>query len=359
MTEFLPPLEDDLKLYLVPRADGRVSFNGHLARAILASPYLMGLIGQAPPSQRQGTLFFAALHAQVLAHPAHPFARFYPTVTPSPAAPEGLGAELEDFARAQEGALCQILATRNTQTNETGRSAPLALAYGKAAAETGQALALLELGSSAGLNLILDRYFLDFGAWGQLGPAGSPVQIRPRWVGPRRPAHSPAPLPVVARLGVDLQPIDCRNPDDCRWLKACVFGDETDRFHRLSAALDLAQTAPPDLMRHDLADGIAPPLARLPADVHLVISNFWVLHYVPPHARARLITDIEALGQTRDLTWISAENPGVIPDSADPSPDPAQPHVSVLVETAFRGGVRRRRILARLHPHGRWVEWRA
>ena len=90
------------------------------------------------------------------------------------------------------------------QTNETQRSAALAPGFLTVAALTGLPLATSEIGASAGLNLLWDRFAYAFGAaaWGD--PA-APVRIAPDWQGP------PPPLPaaiVAERAGCDRAPPD-------------------------------------------------------------------------------------------------------------------------------------------------------
>ena len=77
--------------------------------------------------------------------------------------------------RRQE--LLEIMSTRRIQTNECGRTAVLAVGLSAAASRLGQPIALLDAGASAGLNLRLDRYLLDFGGFGRLGPEDSSVRV--------------------------------------------------------------------------------------------------------------------------------------------------------------------------------------
>jgi hypothetical protein len=85
-----------------------------------------------------------------------------------------------------------------------------------------QPLALLEVGASAGLCLLPDKYAYDFG--GRLvaptgGEANAPVF--------HCVTDAATPIPqrnveVAWRAGLDLNPLDVSNDDDVRWLKALV-----------------------------------------------------------------------------------------------------------------------------------------
>src|SRR5829696_4036591 len=145
---------------------------------IAGSPALLALAGRS----REGspTLFLAAIHDELLRDPDHALARYYPTVGGEGPGP-GLGAALEDFCAVRADRLEATLATRSTQTNETGRCSGLLPAF--AAVADGRPLALIEVGASAGLNLRWDRYAYDYGSR-RAGAADSPVTIPCELVGP-------------------------------------------------------------------------------------------------------------------------------------------------------------------------------
>ena len=69
-----------------------------------------------------------------------------------------------------------LLGTRRIQTNDCGRSALIAPALTWAASRHPAPLALVDVGASAGLNLLLDRFRIDYGAYGATGPPESPVR---------------------------------------------------------------------------------------------------------------------------------------------------------------------------------------
>jgi len=138
------------------------------------------------------------------------------------------------------------------QTNEVGRSAVLMAGLLVAAHALGRPLHLLELGASAGLNLILDRYGYDLGGL-RCGDAASPLQLRPAWRGSAPPA---ADVRIAARRGVDLAP-----PDDPRRLLAYVWPDQSERLANAEAAIRLLEREPPPIDRGDAADWLDMQLA--------------------------------------------------------------------------------------------------
>src|SRR5213078_1583325 len=98
-----------------------------------------------------------------------------------------------------------------------------------------------------------------------LGDRSSPVQLSASIVG-ERPIPTRAMPQVVARLGVDLDPVDVTDPDDARWLRACLWPDQPERLARLDAEMALAATAPPLLLPGDAVEVLPDAFARVPAD---------------------------------------------------------------------------------------------
>ena len=94
-------------------------------------------------------------------------------------APDALSGRFEDFAAAlaeHEDALRARLETHGVQTNEVQRCTMLLPTFLAAAGETGLPLELIELGPSAGLNLLVDRYRYRY-ANGSYGSADALLEL--------------------------------------------------------------------------------------------------------------------------------------------------------------------------------------
>ena len=145
------------------------------------------------------------------------------------------------------------------QTNEVARSAVLIGGFHFVAHRTRLPLRLLEIGASAGLNLVWDRYRYILGpnAW---GPETSPVVLAPEWRG--RPLTLATDLRVVERSACDREPIDLDNPAARLRLRAYVWADQVERLRRLDTAVDLARDAGVRVERADAAEWVARQLAE-------------------------------------------------------------------------------------------------
>jgi hypothetical protein len=145
--------------------------------------------------------------------------------------------------------------------------------------------------------------------------------------------------------------------DEARWLEACVWPDQADRFHRLVAAIDIAREHPPEILAGEAVASVAAALERVGTTAHPVVMNSWVLNYFTPAQRRAYLAELEAVGARRDLSWVYAEAPAHIPELPN-APDPKDPHRTVLSMVRWRGGRRVVDHLATVHPHGFWMQWR-
>ena len=165
---------------------------------------------------------------------------------------------------------------RRTQTNEPARCATLLPAL----ALLPQPLALIEVGASAGLTLLADRYSYDYGSRQLAGtdPCAPVLSCRPLG-----PVPIPAQVPEVAwRAGLDLNPLDVTDDDDVRWLECLVWPGETGRRERLAAAIETARRDPPPVHRGDLLTDLVALARQAPPGATLVIYHSAVLAYVAP-----------------------------------------------------------------------------
>ena len=144
------------------------------------------------------------------------------------------------------------------------------------------ALGHVDVGCSAGLNLLCDRYRLDYGPAGATGPDGAPVEIRCDVVG--SPPIAPALPTISARIGLDRAPLDVHDPDQSRWQLACVWPD-TGRLTRTRLALDEARRTPLELVRGDAVEDVGELIASLPRDATAVVTTTWVVAYFSPEQR--------------------------------------------------------------------------
>ena len=203
-----------------------------------------------------------------------------------------------DFCDAHWDAIVDILQRRRVQTNECGRSAVIALALAKAATRYGTPAALVDAGASAGLNLLYDRYHLDYGSLGSLGDTSSRVRVTCEVMTPGEalPPRVPA---IPRRIGIDREPIDVMSEDDRRWLLACVWPD-TGRLQRTADALEIAAEHPPDVRQGDMVDDLASTIDTIDTDGLVCVMTSWAAGYLQPRGRKALGQVLDAIGTRRE-----------------------------------------------------------
>ena len=293
---------------------------GALAAAVADDEDVVAFLARLPRAKRQPVLLFPALQY----------------LGAAPADPDDLRRRvLQDGER-----LASAMRARATQTNEPARCAalvPLLAAFD-------QPLALIEVGASAGLCLYPDRHSYEFD--------GRPVGLRSA-VHLASTTTGEGPLPrtlprVVARIGVDLNPLDPADADDRAWLRALVWPGPraADRLSRLDAATAIARADPPVLLRGDLLDRLPEALDLVPSGATPVVFSTAVLPYLPAEARAAFV----ALVRRLPVRWIAQEAPSMIPGTGEQRPGGWGPEFVLSLDG---------RPLARTAPHGGRIDWLA
>jgi hypothetical protein len=290
-----------------------------LANAVAEDPAVLEFLRALPKPKQQPNLLFAAACYLLGEH-----------------------ADIDDLRTLisrRDGRLAATMRARRTQTNEAARCATLLPAL----AQLPQPLALIEVGASAGLTLLPDRYSYDYG---ERELAGTDPEAPVLTCEVRGPVPLPDKVPeVVWRAGLDLNPLDVSNDDDVRWLRSLLWPDETGRRERLDAAIATARRDPPPIRKGDLRTDVRGLAHQAPADATLVIFHSAVLAYVAPPDRAAFANAVRAL----DAVWLSNEGPGVLPGVG----------ADLRVRAGFvlvKDGTTAK---ALTDGHGTWLEWLA
>ena len=275
------------------------------------------------------------LHA--LARAGDPLASAYP---PNEADDEALASALSDAMARNPDTLLRAL-DNPPQTNEVRRAACLIAAAHLLTARHGLPLVLSELGASAGLNLLFDRFALTTPD-GPRGPEDPILTLTPEWRGDAVP---PDATPTIrSRDGVDRAPIDVRDPVQRERLVSYLWPDQPFRIDMTEAAI---AAGPPPLDRSDAVDWLERRLAEPHhGALHLVYHTVF-RQYLSAQASARM-TDLLADAGARatpgaPLAHLAMEGDG-------------QTGAAITLTTWPHG---RTETLGRICFHGRWIDWRA
>lgn len=285
--------------------------------------------------------FIGGLHALVLAEADTGLARLFR----EQGSVEEIASELERVLAEHEAALLPWL-DGPPQTNEPGRSAALMCGLMDVARRHGPKIEILEIGSSAGLNLLIGRYGFDLGGT-QVGPADAPIRLTPDWNGP---APAPVAVDVVAARGCDVAPMDAADPAVERRLSAYVWAEKPERLARLATACAMVRAHGVRIDHADAADWVEQRLAE-PQDpgVARVLMHSVVWQYLPDDSARRVRAAMTAAGARatpeRPLAWVMME------------PNRAIAHQVIRVMSWPGGG--EPTVLGVSHAHAAWIRYGA
>ncbi|WP_345413164.1 DUF2332 domain-containing protein [Pseudonocardia xishanensis] len=324
-------------------------------------------IGAGIPADRRPALLLSAAITAVVTTGADPVRRYFPVPGgPQPPDDGGFRPALKALVRDRRDAIAALCAGHRYQMNEVTRSVDVLPVLGAVAAETGRPLALVDLGTGAGLGLRPDRYAYEYtlpdGTVRAVGSGPLTVGCTVRGAVPPLPER----LSVTARVGVDVEPSDLEDPVTAAWLAACV-PPEAGAVTRFAAAVDLARAEPAEIVRGDVLEVLPAVVGSLPADTAVCLVDTYVHVFLGPERLARFRELVTGLG--RDLDWISVDP--LVPlgpeatttvQGLDVPPQWLTENreggvFGVIGRLSVRDGVASARLLGRAHPGGSWLEW--
>ncbi len=323
---------------------GRSPLYERLSHAVAEDGELLRLAAEARPGQPVPNLFFAAVQFLLLRGGGPALARFYPTLGGAYRPDDDPVPAFRAFCLAHRDAIVAIERTRLVQTAHARRCALLLPAFELVSrAFARRPMALIEVGASAGLNLVWDRYGYSYGDGRRSGRRDAQVQLSCEPRGPLAPPLPQRPPAVAWRVGLDLNPIDLSDPDERLWLRALIWPDEPGRAELLREAIAAVTLDPPRLLAGDALATLPRALAEAPAELPVCIYHSFTLNQFSPEGRRRFAEIVAGAAAKRVLALIALE----ALSRASPVPE-----LRLSLGPALTP-----RLLARCDAHGAWIEW--
>jgi hypothetical protein len=331
---------------------------------------LLALAATIPADRLPPLLFSAAATSLTLELEPEPLRDCFPRLgEPQPLLDARFGSLYRDFCLDHRARLHELCEHHRYQMNEVGRCSGLIPALAGVADQ--RPLALVDVGTGAGLALHLDRYRYAYTrdggglSWGDPDASALIATELRGSVDPELPVRVPA---VAARIGIDVEPLDVRDPSVRSWLAACIPQDigAVTRFHRAAERM-LAE--PVRTVRGDAAEVLPDVLASIePEALVCVLDTYVAVFFDAPELEAfRAVVD--ASGAERDLDWISIDPLVPMGTSATACVTGAevppaliernreQGAFGVVSRVSYRGGVCTRAVLGFAHPGAAWLQW--
>lgn len=241
--------------------------------------------------------------------------------------------------------LARFVAEQDVQTNEVGRCFALLPAFLTLARASGRRVDLLELGPSAGLNLLVDRYGYRYrrGDW---GAPDAGVVLTGSELGAVPVDLLAVGLSVGRRRGIDLNPIDLTTDEGVRLLTAFVWADQWHRLERLRRAIDVARREPPELVSGDYVELLPQLLAERDRDALTIVFQSASTQYLERERYERARAALREAAEDAPLGWVSTQR----------FDEEAESGAGYPLEVAL-WPEQDARVVARMGYHGEWLDY--
>lgn len=302
-----------------------------LCEVIADEPELMRVLNRVENRPALNMLFGAVQYLMAQSDDQE-LGSYYPNFASEPAPFDSIGPVFTSFVLANEEAIVEIGSSRYTQTNECRRCVALLPMIWLTGVTR---FHLVDLGTSAGLNLALDRYRYR---WGDIGwGPQSPVELK---ANARGPLPEPREFDILSRTGLDLNPIDPGNAVDRLWLESLVWPEHHERRERLKRALEVAARTTIKFVSGDILEVLPGVLESIPTDAAVVVMNSFVLNQFSPEQKEELDLLLSTAGEHREVHRVSME---IVPG-----------RIEAVLTIGDRSGWRE---VGAGHHHGEWVDF--
>jgi hypothetical protein len=280
-----------------------------LSGTVASDPAILGMLTRRRTGQQASYLFFGAVQDLLLSGAEHPLREFYSSVASGAVRePAGAGPALAEFCRAYHEELGERISTRLVQTNVVRRAIALRYALWAVGQRSREPVHLVEVGASAGMLLLVDRYRYAIGTH-TFGSPDAAVTLDAEWRSEVPPPDLDDIPPIASRIGVDLNPVDVSSAEERRWLRALVWPEHRTAAALLDAALTELAADPPPLVAGDAID-VCPKLAgELPPGEPRVVFHAATRMHVPAERRTAFDDAIDSIGEEGPLYHVWLEPP--------------------------------------------------
>ena len=311
-----------------------------LALKVAEDEDLLRIAQMSRAGQPEPNMLFGVVHWLLLQGKSHALGRYYPSIDVNFEKPKDAYPSFRMFALENSSEILPLLQKHLVQTNEVQRCAyllPAILSAGQYF--EGRGISVIELGASAGFNLLWDHYRYQYDDEEPIGLLESSLAISSAWKGDNRPNLTGSFPEIKSRIGIDLSPIEVKDFGQMSWLHALIWPEHFDRRVRLSKAVKIALDNPVHMVEGDAISVLPDILDEVHPSIVPFVYHTWVANQMSQKQRDQLLQIIDDFGQKRDIVHIHTN---------------IEPH---LHATIYRNGERIDLPLANVDGHARWIEW--
>ncbi|MFE2943342.1 DUF2332 domain-containing protein [Streptomyces sp. NPDC059255] len=315
-----------------------------LSRTVARTPELLDLAARARPGQPAPNLLLGAIHHLVRRSVPHPLSTYFTGHETLTAARADI--LLTDFCRRHAGQITRIISTRSVQTNEVNRCAVLLPAFATLQRQLDERpVRIVDVGASAGLNLLWDRYTYDYAGHRITLPASDPDTVLSCEIKGGTPPLSLDTTRFARPVGIEPSPVDVTDPAATQWLLSLTWPEQPTRKNTLNRALALAARTPPTILAGRAQDHLADVVTQTPPGQHLCLVFSWSIYQIfgSPGGRDRLTATLSELSRHRPIHEISIGHFGH--------------DTPRMIMATHDGGVSRCDVVAHCDVYGTWLHW--
>ncbi|MGM0842909.1 MAG: DUF2332 domain-containing protein [Bacillota bacterium] len=313
----------------------------HLSFKISEDDEILELCSNSKVGQPVPNLLFGSIHYLLLKGKDHSIKEYYPSLTTHPRKiDDELFLYFKDFCNVNREEIIPLLKSKLVQTNEVRRCAYLYPLFSMIYKKVKKPLSLIEIGTSAGLQLLWDKYSYSYGDNQIYGNKNSTVHITSEIKGGNSPSFLLESPPVVSKVGIDLHISDLRDDEDYLWLKSLIWTEHEERLELFEGAASYLKENPVELIEGDGIALLTDIAEELPKDTVICIFHTHVANQIPEDLKHELLDKVSKIGEKRDVFHLYNN----IWDR--------NLHLDYIVD-----GVAYNQTIGATDGHGKWFEW--
>lgn len=294
-------LSEKFITFAVSECKGSSQLYEFLSLKIAEDDEILDLCLNAKEGQPIPNLLFGAVHYLLQKGKEHVLKEYYQSIVVSHQKVEASFAHFKDFCTVYKDEISSILKRKIVQTNEVRRCGYLYPSFCYIFNKVNKPLSLIEIGTSAGLQLLWDTYNYSYGNNEIYGDKQSNVHIRSEIIGDNFPLLLTKSPPVVSRLGLDLHISDLGNSEDHLWLKSLIWPEHRERLELFEKAALHFKKNPVSLLEGDGVAFLSDVVEHTPIDSVLCIFHTHVANQLPENLKHKLLETIKTIGSKRDV----------------------------------------------------------
>ena len=280
---------------------GSSSLYEFLSLQIADDDKLLELATHARSGQPSSNLLFGAVHYLLLKGNDHSLRYFYPSMTKHPRKVDESFLPFKEFCNQYSNEIIPLLQEKLVQTNEVRRCSYLFPAFQYIYNITKKPLALIEIGTSAGLQLLWDQYSYSYGTGVAYGNRESTLHITAEIKGDNAPNLQDYIPPVASRIGIDLHPIDLKDDDNVLWLKALIWPEHHERRELFEKAAKIVKANEIRLIKGNGVEMLDELSKEVSSEYAICVFHTHVANQMPAGVRNRLLEKVKQIGSECEI----------------------------------------------------------